>query len=733
MITRMKIPFTNRIFIFFSIIFLCVIVIAIITYKNGRTFRESSASVDHTGEVLRESEQILSLAKDLNGGGRGYVATGDSSYLEYFILSKNVIFDHVEKLRSLSDDGQEQLAKIDSLADLIHKRIDLSYQIIKLKNENHIREANILIDAKLGRFYMDKIRLIISELKYNESSLLEHRKATYNKSISVASFIFFLLCITLIILLVISYFVIRYHFNRREKAEKRIKESEQMFSSLFYKSPVMKAISEISTGKYIEVNDAFANFFGYPKEEMVGKTAEDLHLLDDPGQRVKIIEHIKQVGFVRELELKFYSQIKKTRWVSTDVDIIDLNGRECFLSAGVDITKRKEAEESLAKLNNELEQRVKDRTEEVLKSEKKYRHLFENNPMPMWVIDLSTYKFLDVNEAALVHYGYSRAEFLAMNAVDIRPDEDKRRFREFSHHPQYFNVSDYNRGIWQHLKKDGTIIHAEVFAHEIFFEGKTARLILANDITEKVKAEEKIKTLNESLEKKVEERTAQLKEVNRELEAFSYSVSHDLRAPLRIIDGYANILIKDNGKQLDSEGQRMLGNVMANAQRMGHLIDDLLNFSRLGRKELEIRSTDMNEIVQAIVHEQATVPLRHTIHLKKLMASSCDSHLISQVWSNLISNAIKYSSTKENPSVEIGSEKNGSEIIYYVKDNGVGFDMRYADKLFGVFQRLHGISEFEGTGVGLAIVQRIISKHNGKVWAEGEVDKGATFFFTLPK
>lgn len=255
------------------------------------------------------------------------------------------------------------------------------------------------------------------------------------------------------------------------------------------------------------------------------------------------------------------------------------------------------------------------------------------------------------------------------------------------------------------------------------------------DITEIKLAELEIKQLNESLEKKVEQRTEQLSELNRELETFSYSVSHDLRSPLKIINGYASILTKRYSDKLDEDGQSLLLELRKYSLRMAQMIDDVLQFSRTGRVNLSVRDVDMNSVVTAVLQElEAASPgSQANITVHPLPEARCDAQLIKQVWVNLISNAIKYSSKKENPIIEIGSLTTSEGLIYFVKDNGVGFNMSYAQKLFGVFQRLHRLDEFEGTGVGLAIVYRIISKHGGRIWAEAEEDAGATFYFTLNK
>jgi len=228
---------------------------------------------------------------------------------------------------------------------------------------------------------------------------------------------------------------------------------------------------------------------------------------------------------------------------------------------------------------------------------------------------------------------------------------------------------------------------------------------------------------------------AQLELANKELEAFSYSVSHDLRAPLRAIHGFTRILLEDYVSKLDDDAQQMMKSVINNTEKMGQLIDDLLAFSRLGKKELQITKINMNEMAQSALDEVRRVePSPKTnVVIHPLAPVSADRNLLFQVLANLMSNAIKYSGKKDNPVVEVSSAEKDGEIIYCVRDNGVGFNMKYYDKLFGVFQRLHSNAEFEGTGIGLALVKRIITRHGGNIWAEAEPDRGASFYFSLKK
>ena len=498
----------------------------------------------------------------------------------------------------------------------------------------------------------------------------------------------------------------------------------------------------------------------------------------------------------------------------------------------------------------------------IRESEKKYRLLFESNPLPMWVYDMETLAFLSVNDAAVVKYGYSREEFLRMTIKDIRPAEDVLKLLE---NVQLSTSGLYESGVWRHCKKDGSLIFVEITSYVIGFEGRKAELILSNDITERIKAEEKLReseerlrlateqsnvavweydlntyslsrspnhdrlygigwqqkwdndtflnaihpddreysnnlirnvvcangpdnysydfrvifpdhtirwllvngrviernetgqgikvrgtlmditerkqfqekleTLNAQLEQKVRQRTALLEEANKELEAFSYSVSHDLRAPLRHINGYVDMLNRKYYDKLDEKARHYLDTISGAATKMGTLIDDLLQFSRTGRKEISFTELDLNILVKEVLKELEPVINARKIKwdIQELPKVSGDYTLMKLVWTNLIDNAIKYTRNQPVAKISVGYKTEMENFVFCISDNGVGFDMKYANKLFGVFQRLHSQSEFEGTGIGLANVQRIIHKHSGRVWAESEKDRGASFYFSLPK
>lgn len=757
--------------------------------------------------------------------------------------------------------------------------------------------------------------------------------------------------------------------------------------TLFHAAPDAVIVID-ETGKIVNWNPRSETLFGWSAAEVMGKPLKDTII--PPRYRAAHQEGLKR--FLQTGEAKVLGRTIEIQAINKEAREFDValsiapsfsNGRTLFIGFIRDITLQKKAEQEVKQLNAVLEQRVAERTQELYKSEQKYRHLFENNPMPMWVIDIATFHFLDVNEAAVAHYGFSRQEFLSMTALDIRPAAEVATFKQ-AHHPPSINPGQYNRGLWKHRKKDGTIIDVEIIAHDIHFEGTIARMILSNDVTARIKAEEALREsqqllmaivdnsqaviyvkklngqylmvnrrfreifnltnediinktdfdifprevasalrqmdertalathplteqemvpqadgmhtyisvkstlpdatgtpyaifgvstditkmkavedslrkslretsdykyaldessiiaitdqkgrithvndnfckiskysreellgqdhriinsgyhswayirqlwttiangkiwkgelknkakdgsfywvdttivpfldekgkpyqyvairsditsrkkaeeelykLNEELEHRVEQRTIQLEAVNRELEAFSYSVSHDLRAPLRGIIGFTTMLEEDYSTQLDAEAKRITAVIKDNTLKMGHLIDGLLTFSRMTRQDIVKTPIDtgrmVNDIIEILKPGKA---VDWNIH--PLPPVKGDLNTLRQVWINLLSNAVKYSGNKEYPRVEIGSFTENRQIVFFIKDNGVGFDNKYKDKLFRVFQRLHSYDEFEGTGVGLALVEKIVAKHGGKVWADAVINEGATFYFSLP-
>lgn len=391
--------------------------------------------------------------------------------------------------------------------------------------------------------------------------------------------------------------------------------------------------------------------------------------------------------------------------------------------------------EEIAQLERRLEEAFS--AEEALQdSERRLRFLYENVHEVIFYLDVEgpdRYRFESVNPAFCRATGLPAEAVVGRLVHEVIPEPSLSlvlsKYREAIERRttvHWEEITPYPAGT-----KVGDVALTPIFDDS----GACTNLIgTVSDVTERKRVEDEVRVLNVALEERVAERTRQLEASNRELEAFSYSVSHDLRAPLRAIDGFVRILMDDYAPALDEEGRRICGVIRDNAGRMGQLIDDLLTFSRLGRTELQPSRVDMQALAQAVFQEITTPADRARIDFRAegLPCVTGDPALLRQVWTNLLGNAVKFSGKREQALVTVRGETTAGEAVFIVQDNGAGFDMRYVSKLFGVFQRLHSTREFEGTGVGLAIVQRVLHRHGGRAWAEGKIDRGATFYFALP-
>ncbi len=370
--------------------------------------------------------------------------------------------------------------------------------------------------------------------------------------------------------------------------------------------------------------------------------------------------------------------------------------------------------------------------EALLSSEERYRSLVELSPDALFVLVEEQVVF--TNSAGVKLFGADSDRALIGRQVrELVSHQDWKRF-----HQRLGRVLEEGKPVpfleQRMLAVHGGIVDAEVAAAPLVFAGKPAIQVIAHDISERKRADEQIRRLNAELEKRVAERTNELEAANKELEAFSYSVSHDLRAPLRHIEGFVEILATTKAQSFDDESRRLLATVSDSAKQMGRLIDDLLMFSRTARAEMKKVPIRLNELVEGCIRDLAQETENRQVEwvVADLPEVEADPSLLRQVFANLLSNALKYTRPRKLARIEVGNRADDQELTFFVRDNGVGFDPRYAHKLFGVFQRLHRAADFEGTGVGLANVRRIIARHGGRTWAEGELDKGAAIYFSLP-
>jgi PAS domain S-box-containing protein len=467
--------------------------------------------------------------------------------------------------------------------------------------------------------------------------------------------------------------------------------------------------------RVVSWNIGAERMFGYTAAEMIGQPITRLLSPDRPGEEAGLIEEAKR-GEIRHFEtIRIHKDGHPIDVSLTISPIKNAKGEIVGVSSiARDITERKRAEEALERHASVLREQAQ-------------------------MLDLANVMARDLNNRVILWnsgmekmYGWTKEEALGQNSHELL----RTRFPE----PLDSIMAALHReGRWEgeliHFDKGGRqLVVASQWVLHKDPQGKPAAILeVNNDITERKQAEEQIRQMNVELEQRVQDRTSELTAANQEMEAFTYSVAHDLRAPLRHIDAFSRILAEDFASSLPPEARRYLEHIRGGSRNMSQLVDDLLNLARVGRQELRRKPTPLGPIVNEVVADlRREAEGRHIEwHIRQLPTVECDSGLMKQVFANLLSNAVKYTRPRQKAVIEVGSVKaNGGNAIF-VRDNGVGFNMKYVDKLFGVFQRLHRAEEFEGTGVGLATVDRIVRKHGGSIWAEASLNQGATFYFTV--
>jgi PAS domain S-box-containing protein len=530
---------------------------------------------------------------------------------------------------------------------------------------------------------------------------------------------------------------------RSEQAETRseqaIRASELSYRRLFETAKDGILILDAETGRISDVNPFLVELLGFPHSEIVDKTVGELSPFKDIESNKAMLERLQEQGYVRYEDLPLETTDNRriaVEFVSNVYQVGDKKVIQCNIR---DITERKRAQDQIRKLNAELEQRVIDRTAQLQaanrvlrESEERFRLLVEG------VQDYAIFMLspqghvISWNKGAERIKGYKVDEIIGKHfscfytpeaIVQGKPEEELRTAIEQGHTGE--------EG-WR-VRKDGQQFWASVVITAIFDKGGCLQGFakITRDMTEAKRSEQAIYDKNLKLEKNARD----LARSNSDLEAFSYSVSHDLHAPLRHIVGFVELLQKGAGPSLSEKNLRHLTTISKSAKRMGDLIDDLLAFSRIGQSEMQKTEVNLDELVRETLGDfQAETTGREIVWtINALPVVRVDRALLRLVTVNLVSNALKFTGGRNKAKIEIGCGPDvANEKVIFIRDNGAGFDPRYSEKLFGVFQRLHSQEEFEGTGIGLANVQRIIKRHGGRTWAEGVVDGGATFYFSIP-
>jgi PAS domain S-box-containing protein len=500
-------------------------------------------------------------------------------------------------------------------------------------------------------------------------------------------------------------------------SERKKAEQARSFLAAIVDSSDDAVVGKDLDGTIVSWNVGAERMFGYSEKEMLGQPVARIISPDHPGEETRVIEEVRK-GQIRHFETVRVRKSGEPIEVSLTVSPVRSDDGQIIGISSIarDITERKRSAEALERNAAALREQAQ-------------------------LLDLANILARDLNDRIILWnagmeemYGWSKAEAVGADVKQLLRTEFPQTFEHIRE--KFLRDGDWE-GELVHYRKDGRkiFVSSHWVLHRDARGGPAAILEVNTDVTERKLAEQEVLRINEELEHRVGQRTAELIVANHEMEAFTYSVAHDLRAPLRHIDAFARILREDFTGNLPEEARRYLENIRHGSRNMSRLVDDLLNLARVGRQELKRQPVALrgivNEVMADLRNETESRQIDWRIH--PLPSAECDPGLMKQVFANLLANAVKYTRPRSAAVIEIGTSKKNGATALFVRDNGVGFNMKYADKLFGVFQRLHRAEEFEGTGVGLATVDRIVRKHGGSVWAEGEVNKGATFYFTIPR
>ena len=494
-----------------------------------------------------------------------------------------------------------------------------------------------------------------------------------------------------------------------------IRADAERFRAVFDHCPLPMGISDMQTGCIVEVNAAFTEATGIPADDVIGKSSGQIGLWAEPEQRTTALRLIEQQGRIASFECRHRARGGKIADVLFFADAMEIGGRRMLLSQAVDVTERKRGERQLHEVSKRL-----------LLATRSAR-------MGIWDLDLQGEALVwddtmfDLHGVAPREFGARFEDWLRRVHHEDRHVVEKCRAQALAGRAEV----DIQYRV---VRPDGAVRHVRSSASLERDEcGAAVRLMgTCFDVTENVVGRERLARVNSELEARVVERTGELQETVRELEAFSYTVAHDLRAPLRAIDGFSCYLGQTLRDSQAGEVPALLSKIRRNVGSMDRLIDGLLNYARLGRQDVRGVPVDMTGLARNVSQLLAETYPQVDIEVDALPDTFGDPHMLQQVWTNLIGNACKFAAVQPTPRVAVGCAADASGAVYFVRDNGVGFDMRYSHRLFRVFERLHTDPELGGTGVGLAVVQRVLQRHAGAVWAEGSPGEGATFYFRLP-
>jgi PAS domain S-box-containing protein len=713
--------FAKKIGAFYGIALVILLFLLFAIINVNKQVEATAGKIETTNHILEQSRQILHYAGRIEMSGRGYLASDNSEFAEAIDKFVPQLRESVSKLQQYKKKAKIQKGTVDSIQQLVNQHIDTWNQLVATKKAAGADAARALFQTEFVQKNLNgRLSDLIAGFEKEEQQLLNNERRGYKESIDNLNRIVYLFYFILVVILITSFIIIYKNTRARNNAEEEIRElnaglqqrmhqilddieeSEKQYSFLI--ENMSEGIQVISYDwRYLFVNQSLVEQSKLSKDQLIGSTMMEKYPGIEKTEMFKALEDCMKNRTSKIIENEFIYPDGSKGWMELSIQ----PDPEGLFILSTDISERKNAQEETNNLMNVLQRSVN----EIL------------------TFSRDTLEVKYINDGGLINLGYTKEEIRGMNVLNIKPDFTEESFREL--------VSPLEKGeqeklifITTHKRKDGTTYPAE--SHLQLMKQNDGEIFLAIilDVTEGMRSEAIKKQLNEHLE----QRAAELQASNKELQRFAYVASHDLQEPLRMVSSFLQLLHRRIGDKLDEESNTYINYAIDGAERMKKLIHDLLEYSRVGSMQLQPVDVDCNEILKT-VSSFYTVALQEanaTLHIKQLPVIKAVKPQILQLFQNLVGNALKYRGSNP-PEIEVDCEEEETGYRFYVKDNGIGIDPKYFDKVFIIFQRLHNSSEYSGTGIGLSICKKIVSRHGGRIWVESQLGKGSTFYFIIPK
>lgn len=695
----MQLALEQKITLGFATAFALLAASASAAWVSARNTAAQVAQVEHTHQMLDQLDAALIDLLNMQTATRGYLLSGRDRFLDPYRQGLDRLDDNLDRLGVLTSSDPAQRERVRELANAIVSVKTIMSERIDRYREQGFTAATQFDDLLEGKVAMDRVRAHVDRMRHTERALLDRRSAAARRGADLI--FYFTLTGGGIAVAIIGFAAFRI---RRDLRSRLAAEAER---DRFFNLSVDLLCIASANGHFKRLSPAFTQTLGWSEAELLHRPFLDFVHPDDHAATLREVERQVRDGQpVLQFENRYRHRDGSWRvlsWRSTP------HGGLMFATAR-DVTAQNEAAEALRRASAEI------------------HDLYNRAPCGYHSLDEHGV-FEEVNDTELEWLGYTREELVGRQTMRdlLAPSSQEVFARNF---PVFLATGRVDNLEFELVRRDGSTFFVSLSATAV--RDETGRFVRSrstlHDISSRRAAEQELVRLNTVLL----ENGARLEAVNAELEAFSYSVSHDLRAPLRHMAGFAMLLEKQAGPQLDDKGRHYLATIQKAAANMGQLIDDLLSFSRVGRTPLQSAAVDHAALVDETIRQLNSAAARADWRIGPLPVLPGDPALLRQVWFNFLDNAVKYSAKSAAPRIEIAADLRAGEAIFSVRDNGAGFDPRYSAKLFQVFSRLHGAGEFEGTGIGLALVRRIVARHGGRTWAEGAPGHGACFFFALP-